>query len=199
MPRAAVSRGGFLAGRSRRRVQADCRYLKAQSGSESPNNATAPCLVSVPLGVIGNTPDSGSGESWFDPRRGNSKRDAEFIRVALLVFLGPASVLQAFTPLPLPVHSHEVPFDDQERLERYADIQRGVEPLDLRFLELVLVQPLCFGKQYFTGTPGKHVPATSATTVTPLDLLEYAERLRWYSRRLAEPGEHLDDTLAGAL
>src|SRR2546426_7830684 len=57
--------------------------------------------ASLPLGVIGNTPDSGSGESWFDPRRGNSRRDAEFIRVALLVFLGPASVLQAFTPLPL--------------------------------------------------------------------------------------------------
>jgi hypothetical protein len=28
---------------------------------------------SLPLGVTGNTPDSGSGESWFDPRRGNSK------------------------------------------------------------------------------------------------------------------------------
>ena len=27
--------------------------------------------VAVPLGVIGNTPDSGSGESWFEPRRGN--------------------------------------------------------------------------------------------------------------------------------
>src|SRR5205085_9463325 len=27
----------------------------------------------LPLGVTGNTPDSGSGESWFDPRRGNSK------------------------------------------------------------------------------------------------------------------------------
>src|SRR6266550_1688226 len=25
----------------------------------------------MPLGVTGNTPDSGSGESWFDPRRGN--------------------------------------------------------------------------------------------------------------------------------
>src|SRR2546425_1156734 len=29
--------------------------------------------ASLPLGVTGNTPDSGSGESWFDPRRGNSK------------------------------------------------------------------------------------------------------------------------------
>ena len=27
----------------------------------------------LPLGVTGNTPDSGSGESWFDPRRGNSR------------------------------------------------------------------------------------------------------------------------------
>ena len=27
----------------------------------------------LPLGVTGNTPDSGSGESWFDPRRGNYK------------------------------------------------------------------------------------------------------------------------------
>jgi hypothetical protein len=27
--------------------------------------------ILVPLGVTGNTPDSGSGESWFDPRRGN--------------------------------------------------------------------------------------------------------------------------------
>jgi hypothetical protein len=26
----------------------------------------------LPLGVTGNTPDSGSGESWFEPRRGNS-------------------------------------------------------------------------------------------------------------------------------
>src|SRR5436190_2099431 len=27
----------------------------------------------LPVGVTGNTPDSGSGESWFDPRRGNLK------------------------------------------------------------------------------------------------------------------------------
>jgi hypothetical protein len=27
--------------------------------------------VFLPLGVTGNTPDSGSGESWFEPRRGN--------------------------------------------------------------------------------------------------------------------------------
>src|SRR5690606_19480250 len=31
----------------------------------------APDPTTLPLGVIGNTPDSGSGESWFDPRRGN--------------------------------------------------------------------------------------------------------------------------------
>src|ERR1043165_3556678 len=29
--------------------------------------------LKLPLGVTGNTPDSGSGESWFDPRRGNAK------------------------------------------------------------------------------------------------------------------------------
>src|SRR2546425_11785800 len=57
--------------------------------------------ASLPLGVTGNTPDSGSGESWFDPRRGNSKRDARILRVALLVFLSRARVLQAFTALPL--------------------------------------------------------------------------------------------------
>src|SRR2546430_13268392 len=35
----------------------------------------------LPLGVTGNTPDSGSGESWFEPRRGNSNRDARLSRV----------------------------------------------------------------------------------------------------------------------
>jgi hypothetical protein len=38
-------------------------------------DCTSPAIESlgiVPLGVTGNTPDSGSGESWFDPRRGNS-------------------------------------------------------------------------------------------------------------------------------
>src|SRR5207244_1998742 len=43
-------------------------------------------LGALPLGVTGNTPDSGSGESWFEPRRGNSKRDATMSRVALHVF-----------------------------------------------------------------------------------------------------------------
>src|ERR1041385_6450428 len=44
-----------------------------RSGVRSPS---APLTIegsrSLPLGVTGNTPDSGSGESWFEPRRGNS-------------------------------------------------------------------------------------------------------------------------------
>src|SRR2546426_5302110 len=64
---------------------------------------------SVPLGVTGNTPDSGSGESWFDPRRGNSQRDAQIVRVALRAFLGLASVLQAFLPVAPPeISPHHV-------------------------------------------------------------------------------------------
>src|SRR2546427_6237109 len=39
---------------------------------------------------------SGSGESWFDPRRGNPKRDATMSRFALHAFLGLAIVLEAF-------------------------------------------------------------------------------------------------------
>ena len=39
------------------------------------NEGSAECSLDsadlLPLGVTGNTPDSGSGESWFDPRRGN--------------------------------------------------------------------------------------------------------------------------------
>src|SRR5207247_693331 len=54
-------------------------------------------LGALPLGVTGNTPDSGSGESWFEPRRGNSKRDATMSRVALRAVFRSASVLQAFT------------------------------------------------------------------------------------------------------
>src|SRR5437868_10407097 len=44
---------------------------------------------SLPLGVTGNTPDSGSGESWFEPRRGNfegppgDRRRPFFVRLAL--------------------------------------------------------------------------------------------------------------------
>ena len=37
----------------------------------------------LPLGVTGNTPDSGSGESWFEPRRGNSKPDSAIRAVGL--------------------------------------------------------------------------------------------------------------------
>jgi hypothetical protein len=36
----------------------------------------AGALAPMPLGVTGNTPDSGSGESWFEPRRGNGSRDS---------------------------------------------------------------------------------------------------------------------------
>src|SRR3954454_5124039 len=35
--------------------------------------ARNPAGRSLPLGVTGNTPDSGSGESWFEPRRGNGR------------------------------------------------------------------------------------------------------------------------------
>jgi hypothetical protein len=31
----------------------------------------------LPLGVTGNTSDSGSEESWFEPRRGNLERSGE--------------------------------------------------------------------------------------------------------------------------
>src|SRR5260221_13773811 len=40
--------------------------------------------VFLPLGVTGNTPDSASGEPWFDPRRGNSRRVNRFGWLALL-------------------------------------------------------------------------------------------------------------------
>ena len=40
----------------------------------------------LPLGVTGNTPDSGSGESWFDPRRGNYEPDNTLCAVGLLRF-----------------------------------------------------------------------------------------------------------------
>ena len=44
--------------------------------------------VSLPLGVTGNTPDSGSGESWFEPRRGNFKRQPSGCRFLPLPGLG---------------------------------------------------------------------------------------------------------------
>src|SRR5438094_465043 len=80
-----------------RRRQPRTAYRAGFSGFQSPNRPPVIVLVPMPLGVTGNTPDSGSGESWFEPRRGNSKRDATMSRVALRAFLGPASVLQAFT------------------------------------------------------------------------------------------------------
>src|SRR6476646_3295117 len=46
----------------------------------------------LPLGVTGNTPDSGSGESWFDPRRGNSEPDITLCAVGLFRFLRRVSV-----------------------------------------------------------------------------------------------------------
>src|SRR5579862_6356961 len=55
----------------------------------------------LPLGVTGNTPDSGSGESWFEPRRGNSKRDAALVRCRASSFSGVTSTFQVFTPTPL--------------------------------------------------------------------------------------------------
>ena len=42
--------------------------------------------TSLPLGVTGNTPDSGSGESWFEPRRGNSKVRFHFGGSGLFLF-----------------------------------------------------------------------------------------------------------------
>ena len=39
--------------------------------------------TSLPLGVTGNTSDSGSEESWFEPRRGNSKRGHRLTVIAL--------------------------------------------------------------------------------------------------------------------
>jgi hypothetical protein len=42
----------------------------------------------VPLGVTGNTSDSGSEESWFEPRRGNCKAGQRLPRVRPLSLLG---------------------------------------------------------------------------------------------------------------
>src|SRR5512141_2615462 len=57
----------------------------------------------LPLGVTGNTPDSGSGESWFDPRRGNWKRDERLPLVALFVS-GRFAPVRLFLCLFRPVH-----------------------------------------------------------------------------------------------
>src|SRR4249919_3461866 len=49
----------------------------------------------LPLGVTGNTPDSGSGESWFDPRRGNLKPDNALCAVGLFRFLRGVAVSES--------------------------------------------------------------------------------------------------------
>ncbi len=51
--------------------------------------------AALPLGVTGNTPDSGSGESWFEPRRGNSKARGHFGGVGPFSFLRPAATVSA--------------------------------------------------------------------------------------------------------
>src|ERR1035437_888727 len=51
----------------------------------------------LPLGVTGNTPDSGSGESWFDPRRGNLGRVNRLGWLALFLFqVGPPDWSHSF-------------------------------------------------------------------------------------------------------
>ena len=45
----------------------------------------------MPLGVTGNTPDSGSGESWFDPRRGNSAALGQSVKMLAFTTIAPAS------------------------------------------------------------------------------------------------------------
>src|SRR3954470_23560317 len=50
----------------------------------------------LPLGVTGNTPDSGSGESWFEPRRGNTAAES----AAVFLFVG--SGLARSSPEPAP-------------------------------------------------------------------------------------------------
>src|SRR6185312_11665036 len=43
-----------------------------RSGADTPARGPVALVChTLPLGVTGNTPDSGSGESWFEPRRGN--------------------------------------------------------------------------------------------------------------------------------
>src|SRR5918997_712482 len=74
----------------------------------------------LPLGVTGNTPDSGSGESWFEPRRGNGRCESTglFLVSLLLGSLGMSHLSQdslkarmatqrgkirvEFDPLPVP-------------------------------------------------------------------------------------------------
>src|SRR6185369_14397027 len=49
-------------------------------------------LPPLPLGVTGNTPDSGSGESWFEPRRGNLKARYHFGGSGLFAYAAAATV-----------------------------------------------------------------------------------------------------------
>src|SRR3954452_17378264 len=53
-----------------------------EARGSSPLSSTREVPASLPLGVTGNTPDSGSGESWFDPRRGNLQGPARQRRAA---------------------------------------------------------------------------------------------------------------------
>src|SRR5262249_59742712 len=84
------SRDERMLGRFRARGRVEERYAW--------NYNEDPCLVwgneagVVPLGVTGNTPDSGSGESWFDPRRGNSMPSARLASVRDLLFSAPVIV-----------------------------------------------------------------------------------------------------------
>src|SRR6266849_4987120 len=77
-----------------RRFSFEARGAVAQLGErldrtqEVRGSSPLSSIEKLPLGVIGNTPDSGSGESWFEPRRGNSKRDATMSRVALRALSG---------------------------------------------------------------------------------------------------------------
>ena len=54
----------------------------------------------LPLGVTGNTPDSGSGESWFEPRRGNEARQR--LRCCRVSSIYPPAVVGTTTTRPPP-------------------------------------------------------------------------------------------------
>ncbi len=81
--RGCPSSGPLLSSPSRRGCSSAGRAPGSHPGGQG---FEPPQLHFLPLGVTGNTPDSGSGESWFEPRRGNLKRDATMSRVALPVF-----------------------------------------------------------------------------------------------------------------
>ena len=70
----ARKRGYWGAHRRARGCSSDGRALQSHcrgQGFDPPQLHDNPEVL--PLGVTGNTPDSGSGESWFEPRRGNLK------------------------------------------------------------------------------------------------------------------------------